>query len=129
MKLISVGAAVGIPKKRGTTPNLFGDDVEEKDDASKAKDLNLDEEDEYDATMGDLDDDNWILDDIGGGLQDDDGDAKWAAKEGIKEMGMFEFPSNSTPSRDLGRCSECHQSATSFPAWFHAYGEQKTIPW
>ncbi|CAL1707133.1 unnamed protein product [Somion occarium] len=103
VKLISVGAAVGIPKKRGTTPNLFGDDVEEKDDASKAKDLNLDEEDEYDATMGDLDDDNWILDDIGGGLQDDDGDAKWAAKEGIKEMAQPPFQPGSTPMENKKR--------------------------
>lgn len=47
----------------------------------------MDDEEDYDAAVGDLDDDNWILDDIGGGLQEEDGEKVWAAKDGVREMG------------------------------------------
>lgn len=86
MKLSSVAAAVGIPKKVSRAPNLFGDD-EEPADGEKDKDVAMNGEDDYDAAFGDVNDDNWILDDIGGGLQEEDGEKQWAAKEGVREMG------------------------------------------
>ena len=38
-----------------------------------------------------LDDDNWIMDDLGVGMDDDAEEKRWSAKDGVKEMGEF-FP-------------------------------------
>ncbi|KAK7692601.1 hypothetical protein QCA50_004233 [Cerrena zonata] len=85
VKAGSTSASVGIPKKRAKTPNLFGDD-DEKEDNGKDGDVAMDEEEDYDAAVGDIDDDNWILDDIGGGLQEEDEEKQWGVKEGVREM-------------------------------------------
>ena len=89
MKSGSTSASVGVPKKRAKTPpNLFGDD-DENNDTRKDGDVNMDDEVDYDAAVGEIDDDNWVIDDTDGGLNDDDGEKQWAAREGVREMGMF----------------------------------------
>lgn len=69
-----------VPLKRRGTPTLFDDEADAAK-GSKGADVDLDED------LGvDLDNDDWILDDLGGGMNDDDGEKRWAAKEGVREM-------------------------------------------
>ncbi|CDO76190.1 hypothetical protein BN946_scf185037.g13 [Trametes cinnabarina] len=83
---LSVGTnAVSVQVKRKGTPTLFDEDniiparpgmPKDAEDAALDDDIGID-----------LDNDDWILDDLGGGLEDDDGEAKrLAAEGGIKEM-------------------------------------------
>ncbi|PCH43744.1 hypothetical protein WOLCODRAFT_122518 [Wolfiporia cocos MD-104 SS10] len=78
---VKISAAVGsgtVPAKRRRTPTLFDDeaDAEAKDKGDGDVDL-----DEDGVGYGDED---WILDDLGGGMEDE-GEEKWA-KEGVREM-------------------------------------------
>ena len=67
-----------IPVTRGVTPTLFDQDLEAP--ANGGRDVDLDED------MGiDLENDDWILDDLGDGMADDE--KKWAGKDGVREMG------------------------------------------
>ncbi|OBZ68085.1 Minichromosome loss protein 1 [Grifola frondosa] len=71
--------SVTVPVKRKASPTLFDDDNAVVGDASGNVDL---EED-----LGiDLDNDDWILDDLGDGMQDDDESKRFGGKDGIKEM-------------------------------------------
>lgn len=67
-----------VPVKRGVTPSLFDDDLKVKRNADADMDEDLGE---------DLDNEDWILDDLGDGMADDD--KKWAGKDGIREMGKM----------------------------------------
>ncbi|KAI0371170.1 hypothetical protein BV20DRAFT_965857 [Pilatotrama ljubarskyi] len=81
VKLSAGTHSVTMPVKRKGTPTLLFDDDSVAEKARGADDVDADED------LGiDLDNDDWILDDLGGGL-DDDGEAKrLAAEGGIKEM-------------------------------------------
>ncbi|KAI0674964.1 hypothetical protein C8Q78DRAFT_965239 [Trametes maxima] len=106
VKLSAGTHSVTVPVKRKGTPTLFDDDNvalarAEKDKASA----------DADDLLGiDLDNDDWILDDLGGGM-DDDGEAKrLAAEGGVKEMGKLSvtkaqsaFQPGSTPMENKKR--------------------------
>lgn len=81
--IASAGSAT-VPVKRKSSPGLFGNDpfnvgvgVGSRDDVG---DMDLD------IGMGDIDDD-WIIDDIGGGLQDEPEVGKRSGDGFVKEMG------------------------------------------
>ncbi|TFK94640.1 hypothetical protein K466DRAFT_475981 [Polyporus arcularius HHB13444] len=83
VKLSAGTSSVTVPVKRKGTPTLFDDDMHigSNADTGKAKDTEVEED------LGiDLDNDDWILDDVGT-LDDDDGEARrLAAEGGIREM-------------------------------------------
>ncbi|PIL34239.1 hypothetical protein GSI_03950 [Ganoderma sinense ZZ0214-1] len=98
--------AVGIPVKRRATPTLFDDDNVTAARAEKAKA----QTDVIDEDLGiDLDNDDWILDDLGGGLNDEDGEARRiAGKSAIREMvsvtkAQGAFQPGSTPMENKKR--------------------------
>ena len=77
--------------------------------AEQASDDELADED-MDEDLGiDLDNDDWILDDLGGGLNDDDGEARRIATEGgVREMvsvtkAQGAFQPGSTPMENKKR--------------------------
>ncbi|KAI0665347.1 hypothetical protein C8Q78DRAFT_1118280 [Trametes maxima] len=104
VKLSAGTHSVTVPVKRKGTPTLFDNDNvvlarSEKDKASG----------DADDLLGiDLDNDDWILDDLGGGM-DDDGEAKrLAAEGGVKEMvsvtrAQSAFQPGSTPMENTKR--------------------------
>ena len=49
----------------------------------------MDDEVDYHAAVVEGDDDNCVIDDTDGVLNDDDGEKQWAAREGVRAMGMF----------------------------------------
>ncbi len=111
MKLSAGTTAVGVPVKRKATPTLFDDDNVTAARAEKARAR----DDAMDEDLGiDLDNDDWILDDLGGGINDEDGEARRIATEsGIREMvsvtkAQGAFQPGSTPmenkKRYLGLC-------------------------
>ncbi|KAH9935365.1 uncharacterized protein B0H18DRAFT_975539 [Fomitopsis serialis] len=80
LKPSAASSATGVQKKRARTPTLF--DIEaDKEFAGKDAGGDVDVDDDVGV---DLDNDDWILDDLGGGMDDDD--KKWSAKDGVKEM-------------------------------------------
>ncbi|KAH9831247.1 uncharacterized protein C8Q71DRAFT_861980 [Rhodofomes roseus] len=80
IKPSTASSSAGVQKKRARTPTLF-DTEADKEFARKdaGGDVDLDED-----LGADLDNDDWILDDLGGGMDDDAEDKR--TKEGIKEM-------------------------------------------
>lgn len=84
VKLSAGTTAVGVPVKRKATPTLFDGDnvITGRADKGKTRDDAMDED------LGiDLDNDDWILDDLGDGMNDEDGEARQIAGEGgIREM-------------------------------------------
>ena len=106
VKLSAGTTAVGVPVKRKGTPTLFDDDNVHavRAEKAKARDEDVDED------LGiDLDNDDWILDDLGGGLNDDDGEARRIATEGgVREMvsvtkAQGAFQPGSTPMENKKR--------------------------
>ena len=85
---LSVGSSsVTISTKRKGTPTLFDDD--NVDDARPTTDK-LPTAEDLDGDLGiDLDNDDWILDDLGDGMEDDGEARRLAAEGGIREMGEF----------------------------------------
>ena len=84
VKLSASAAAIGISVKRQGTPTLFDDDRDVfGDSVTKAKDAGAEDD------LGiDIDNDDWILDDVGA-MDEDDGEARrLAAEGGVREMGM-----------------------------------------
>ena len=87
----STGSSVGIPVKRKNTPTLFDDDAEvearkERSEQTKGNDAGVDDDLAYD-----IDNDDWILDDVGV-MNDDDGEEKRLTNEGgMREMGMLQI--------------------------------------
>lgn len=78
--------SVTVPVKRKGTPTLFDDDNVAVARPEKAGDVDLDED------LGiDLDNDDWILDDLDGALNDDGEAKRLAAEGGVKEMGRYNF--------------------------------------
>lgn len=88
VKSSAASSVTGVQKKRGKTPTLF-DEEADKEIAKKdvGDDVDMDEE-----LAVALDDDNWIMDDLGVGMDDDAEEKRWSAKEGVKEMGRFNAP-------------------------------------
>lgn len=105
-----------VPLKRRGTPTLFDDEADAAK-GSKGADVDLDED------LGvDLDNDDWILDDLGGGMNDDDGEKRWAAKEGVREMGNPDFVEFLGTGSLAVVSSQCHKSSASFPTRFDTNG-------
>ncbi|CCM06867.1 uncharacterized protein FIBRA_09175 [Fibroporia radiculosa] len=74
----SIGSGTAtVPVKRKATSSLFDDDV----DAAKGDGVDLD-----DGMAAEFDNDDWILDDLGGGMEDDTDEKRWSGKDGIREM-------------------------------------------
>lgn len=83
----SVGTSfVTVPVKRKGTPTLFDDDMGVAPRTAKGKDKDA----ELDEDLGiDLENDDWILDDVGV-MDDDDGEARrLKAEGGVREMGVY----------------------------------------
>lgn len=76
-----VGSAT-VPVRRKGTPTLFDDEADSAKGGKRDANVDLDE----DAAM-DFDNDDWILDDLGGGMDDDSEEKRWSAEDGVKEMG------------------------------------------
>ncbi|KZT00847.1 WD40 repeat-like protein [Laetiporus sulphureus 93-53] len=79
VKLAPGTASMTVPIKRKAIPMLFDDEA----DAEKAKD---DELDVNETVEVDYENDDWILDDLGGAMDDDSEEKKWSGKDGVKEM-------------------------------------------
>ena len=82
-------SAVSIPVKRKGTPTLFDMDADVvasagRTETGKAKVIDLEDD------LGvDIDNDDWILDDVGA-MDEDDGEARrLAAEGGVREMGKL----------------------------------------
>ncbi|KAI0073865.1 hypothetical protein K474DRAFT_1648846 [Panus rudis PR-1116 ss-1] len=90
VKVVSAGSTVGVQvKRKPTPPRLFDDDVDEVvSGKDKDGDTKLDglEDEDLDDGMLDIADENWIVDDIGDGLADDETAKKWEGGSGIREM-------------------------------------------
>ncbi len=118
VKLSAGTSSVTVPVKRKGTPTLFDDDMHigSNADTGKAKDTEVEED------LGiDLDNDDWILDDVGT-LDDDDGEARrLAAEGGIREMGELGRGGVIIPADN--QTSERDEGAACIPAWFDSYGE------
>ncbi|TCD67448.1 hypothetical protein EIP91_012365 [Steccherinum ochraceum] len=77
VKITYASNTATVPLKRGVTPTLFDQDV----DAKVGGDADVD----LDDLMGEeVDNEDWILDDLGDGMVDDE--KQWAGKSGVKEM-------------------------------------------
>ena len=85
VKPSAAASVTGAPKKRGRTPTLF-DEEADREVARVGKDAG-DDVDMDEELAAALDDDNWIMDDLGAGMDDDPEEKRWSAKDGVKEMG------------------------------------------
>ena len=77
MKATAVGGVQGVSVKRKPTPTLWGEDPVNGD---------------LDGVPGTVDDygNDWIIDDIGIGMEDEHGEKRAVGVDGfVKEMGMF----------------------------------------
>ena len=106
----------GVQKKRGKTPTLF-DEEADREVAGAGEDVDVDEE-----LAAALDDENWIMDDLGVGMDDDAEEKRWGAKDGVKEMGECVALWVWVLAR-LSGGSECYEGAACVPAWIDAHGE------
>lgn len=87
VKPSAASSVTGVQKKRGKTPTLFDEDADrEIEGAAKGAGDDVDMDEELAAALGD---DNWIMDDLGVGMDDDAEEKRWGAKDGVKEMGKF----------------------------------------
>lgn len=110
-------AGMSVPVRRQVTP-LFGQD----DDTTPAKE-NADVDAEIDADLEERDDD-WIIDDIGDGLQEKE--EKEYAANGPREMGIRNALSKMLRSNCFS--SERHKGSENFPAWLYTVPEQAPLP-
>lgn len=107
-----------IPVKRKPSPSLFDD----LDEGTVVPLNNVD----GDVDMDDLENADWILDDIGDGMEDEPEADRWNGKDGVV--------------REMGRCplvlsviscshfvSECDKSTARFPTWVFTHGEQEAV--
>lgn len=77
--------------KRKSTPTLFDAEADAgREPRKEAKDVDAaisDVEEGDDVAM----DDDWILDDLGGGMEDDEGKKELGSRGGVREMGKANF--------------------------------------
>ena len=92
-KPVTAAAATTLPAahKRQATPTLFDELADEDLDRATQRDADIDMDvfgDDLAADDVDLDAgiDDWVVDDLGGGLEDD-ADKKWSGRDGVREMG------------------------------------------
>lgn len=122
VKLSAATSSVTVSVKRKGSPTLFDDDADVRFNGDKGKEKDTMVEDDLGI---DLDNDDWILDDVGA-LDDDDGEARRIAAEGgIREMGELKCVPNVTLT-DQG-VSERNKGSASLPARLNANGEQEAI--
>lgn len=114
MKATTTGAVQGVSLKRKSTPTFWGDDPVNGDG-------------DVPGTVNDYGDD-WIIDDIGTGMEDDHAERRVADGDGfVKEMGMFLQITCCSCSGESG--SEHHKGTASFSTRVNADGWQETVPW
>ena len=92
----TTAAPLPAPKKRAATPTLF-DDMDDTQssqvkDVEKALNGEDGKDDEFDGIDLDEDMENWVVDDLGGGLNDEGEEKRWASKSGVREMGKATIP-------------------------------------
>jgi hypothetical protein len=113
--------------KKHAVAGLF-DEAEAKEVVADP-DADMHEDTTLDAV--DFDNDDWILDDLGGAMDDDD--EKDKAKKfdgiGIREMGkaFISLIESYLIETVLTYDSECDQGSAPIPIWQYPNGEQKTI--
>ena len=114
VKATAAGGVQGVAVKRKSTPTFRGEDAVNGDHGGNA------------GTVDDYGDD-WIIDDIGVGMDDEHGKKHAVDGDGfVKEMGTFIKIACYSCSERSG--SEHYKGAASFPARIDANGGQETIP-
>ena len=106
--------------RRGPTPTLFDDEAVGQTSKQQANE---------DVGLGGADDfenEDWILDDVGDGMQDDVGAQGDDGHEFVKEMGMEYFHITAMSADFLH--SKCDEGAACLPTGLYSNGEQKTLP-
>lgn len=115
----------GVQKRRGKTPTLF-DEEANREVAGAGKGVGEDGDVDEELAAA-LDDDNWIMDDLGVGMDDDAEEKRWSAKDGVKEMGESVGWFVWVLAR-LSADSECYEGAACVPTGVNAHGKQETVP-
>lgn len=113
-------SAVTRPVRRGPTPTLFDDEAVGHTSKQQANE---------DVGLGGADDfenEDWILDDVGDGMEDDVGAQGDDGHEFVKEMGTEIFYATAMGPDFLH--SECDEGAACLPTGLYSNGEQKTLP-
>ena len=106
--------------RRGPTPTLFDDEAvghTSKQQANEGVGL---------AGADDFENEDWILDDVGDGMQDDVGAQADDGHEFVKEMGMEYF--HTAAMRPDFLHSKCDEGAACLPTGLYSDGEQKALP-
>jgi hypothetical protein len=108
------------PVRRGPTPTLFDDEAVGHTSKQHANE---------DVGLGGADDfenEDWILDDVGDGMEDDAGAQGDDGHEFVKEMGMEYF--HTAAKRPDFLHSKCDEGTACLPTGLYSNGEQKTLP-
>ena len=111
-------SALTRPVRRGPTPTLFDDEaVGHSSRKQTDEDVGL-------GGADDFENEDWILDDVGDGMEDDvaQGDD---GHEFVKEMGTEYF--HTAAMRPDVLHSKCDEGAACFPTELYSNGEQKTL--
>jgi len=118
---VVANSSATVPSHQNTGPNLFVDGDTTSAQEPEKEDVDLD------AGFGDVDED-WIIDDLGGGLKDAPATTSGMAKDGfVKEMG--EILSFVWEVLDSSVFSQHHQSSASLSTRIDADGEPEEISW
>jgi hypothetical protein len=112
-------SALTRPVRRGPTPTLFDDEAVGHASKQQANDdVGL-------VGADDFENENWILDDVGDGMEDDVGAQGDDGHEFVKEMGMEYFHATAMLPDFLH--SKCDEGAACLPTGLYSNGEQKTL--
>ena len=107
--------------RRGPTPTLFDDEAVGHTSKQQPN------EDLGPGGADDFENEDWILDDVGDGLEDDVCAKGDDGHEFVKEMGM-EYIHTGLMGPDCFLHSKCNEGAACLPTRLYSNGEQKTLP-
>lgn len=98
VKAVASSAPLPPAVKRKGTPDLFDFDEDEDMNRPARKDVDMELDGALEDTNEDVDldagIDDWVVDDLGGGLLDDVEEKTWSGKTGVKEMGKLRVIDN-----------------------------------
>jgi hypothetical protein len=112
-------SAVTRPVRRGPTPTLFDDEAVGTSKQQANEDVGV-------GGADDFENEDWILDDVGDGMQDNVGAQEDDGHEFVKEMGMGYF--HTVAMRPYFLHSKRDEGAACISTRLHPNGEQKTLP-